>query len=125
MPDEDTYEDTDHDEISAMGEQRFASMSLFDSPVYLHPDPAWAINIRELAQRQLSDSLNLEELLCVYIELLHRAKSFVEFWNDNVGATEDWPISVLGDSAEVEACLMRRVDKLSSVVSFVEESACG
>jgi len=107
-----------------IGSKRFMSMSLFDAPIFLPPDPAWATAVRDLAKKQIAESKDVEILLCGYIELLAKAKAFVDFWNHNVGPTDDWPISVLGETDEVEACLVRRVQKLSSAVAFVEESSC-
>lgn len=125
MFDEEASEDMNADEATAMGGKRFASMSLFDAPVFIPPDPGWASVTRDLARKQLSDGAGIEDLMCAYVELLTRAKALVDFWDNNVGPTADWPVSVVGESDEVEACLLRRVDKLRSVVSFVEESACG
>lgn len=100
------------------------NMSVFDAPIFLPPDPVWATAARDLAKKQIAESKDIELLLCGYIELLARAKCFVDFWNHNVGPTEDWPISVMGESDEVDACLTRRVSKLSSAVAFLEESSC-
>lgn len=117
-------DDMNTDEAELMGGKRCASMSLFDSPLLIPPAPAWSDSVRELAQAQLRTH-DPETLVCIYIELLKRAKSFMDFWVNNVGPTEDWPISVMGDTEEVEACLQRRVSQLGAAVDFVEESTCG
>ena len=124
MCDDEAAEAMNPDEARDMGTKRFDSMPLFDSPVYIHPTSTWTTDVRQMARHQMGDSINLENLLCAYIELLSRAKAVAEFWEYNVGPTVDWPVSVVGDSPEVEACLLRRMEKLRSVVSFVEESGC-
>ncbi len=117
-------EDLNPDEATDMGGQRFASMSMFDAPVFLPPDPMWLASVRDTARKQLASCQNVEDLLCGYIELLGRAKALVDFWENNVGPTIDWPLSVTGESEEVEECLQRRVHKLQVVVGFMEERAC-
>ena len=124
MLDDDEVDSLSASEAFDIGRKRFANMSLFDSPVYLPPDPAWAIAVKDFAHKQVVDAKDIETMLCGYIELLGRAKAFVDFWESNVGPTEDWPMSVVGESDEVEACLAQRMAKLKLAVSFIEESAC-
>ena len=121
MLEEDASENLGVDEAQDMGAQRFASMSLFDAPIFLRPDPLWAADIKHTAQQQLQ-AVNVEALLCAYIELLHKTKALVDFWDTNVGPTVEWPLSVMGDSEEAEAHLHRRIDKLRVAVAFVEDT---
>jgi hypothetical protein len=109
---------------SDIGSQRCLSMSAFDSPIFLPPDPVWAADIRALVKKQITENEDIEVLLRGYVELLVRAKSFVDFWKHNVGPTDDWPISVFGETDEAEDCLTKRFNKLNSVVNFMEESSC-
>lgn len=111
-------------EALEMGTKRMESMSVFDSPVYLPPDPPWTLSVRDLAKDQITKSKNIESLVCSYIELLARAKALTDFWTANVGRTEDWPVMVMGESDEVDACLDRRVKKLQMMVALLDESVC-
>jgi hypothetical protein len=121
---EEVFDDTNPDEARDIGSKRFASMSLFDAPLFVPPDPLWAASIRDEVKRQLATCGDVEILVFSYVELLKQAKAFVDFWENNVGPTEDWPISVLGESDEVEACLARRLEKLKIAVNFIEDSHC-
>ena len=125
MPDGDADDTMNTAEALVMGHQRFASFSQFDSPVFLPPDPVWASDVREAARRQIREAANVETLLCGYIELLARSKALVDFWEANVGPTEDWPMTIAGESDEAEACLARKVEKLRVSVSLLDESLCG
>lgn len=118
------FGDTNPDEAKDIGSKRFANMSFFDAPVFLPPDPLWATSVLDEVKHQLATCGNVERLMSSYVELLKQAKILVDFWENNVGPTEDWPISVLGESEEVEACLTRRLEKLKLAVNFIEESHC-
>ena len=100
---EEIFDNTNPDEARDIGSKRFASMSLFDAPVFLPPDPTWSASIVDEVKRQLATCGDVERLVFSYVELLKQATVFVDFWENNVGPTEDWPISVLGESEEVEA----------------------
>lgn len=121
---EEIFDGTNPDEARDIGSKRFASMSIFDAPVFVPPDPLWAASIIDEVRRQVASCKDVEILLSSYIELLKQSKALVDFWQNNVGPTEDWPISVIGESEEVEACLTRRFEKLKLAVNFIEESHC-
>lgn len=113
----------DFQQACDMGQRRFTSLPRYDSPVLIPTVPHWAGDRREFVKRQLKGVRDVEDLLVHYSELLIRAKSLADFCQNNIGADEEWPITLYGDSEEVEACFYRRVNSLAVACHFLDECA--
>lgn len=123
MPKDESRAMVDVEEATAVGRQRLTNMACFDAPVLLPRAPSWAFDVKATAQHQLATAVDVEALVGRYVELMKTAKELVDFWQSNVGPTDDWPLAVVGDSAMAEDLLEGRVAKLALVVAFVEESS--
>lgn len=55
------------------------------------------------------------------VELLKRALSFLEFWEANVGGTEEFPLILHGDHIEAINLLNMQLSKLRAAVGILSE----
>jgi len=55
------------------------------------------------------------------VELLKRATSFLEFWDTNVGGTDEFPLVLHGDHIEAINLLNTQLSKLQAAVGVLSE----
>ena len=103
-----------------MGGLRLDNEGMVDAPVFIPPTPDWAINRRAFFLRQ-REAMSNEVLMNHYMELLVRSSALLEFVKHNVGSDYEWPLTIMGDSEEVEDCLGELVDRLGSAVGCLTE----
>ena len=108
------------EEAAELGRLRCLTDDQNGSPLFIEPPPEWTQNKSAFVCRQLT-RVGEDELLIGYAELLRRAKSLVSFFTHNVGLTDDFPVTVVGDTPEAEQFLMQRVQNLSVIVDYLEE----
>lgn len=112
--------DADIDRLVAMGDIRSDNENAVDAPVFIPPPPAWAKDRAQfcIAQRKV---LGPQALTNHYMELLVRATALLEFMHHNVGISDEWPLTIMGDSEEVEECFGELIGRLESAVGCLTE----
>jgi len=61
------------------------------------------------------------ELPAYYMELFTRAHALIEFWDNNVGGSAEFPITVSGETPAAARMLASHVSELRVVVGFMSE----
>lgn len=115
-----TMSDTDLDRLATMGGLRLDNESMIDAPVFMPPEPPWAKDRRAFFTQQRK-VMNSEALMNHYMELLVRASALLEFMHHNVGMDYEWPLTIVGDSEEVEECFGDMLGRLESAVGCLTE----
>ena len=108
-------------EASAMGDLRCENESSMDAPILMPEMPEWAHNRRQLLRDQMRTLGGSDAVIGYYVELLVRAKALMDFIQDNVGPSEDWPISMMGESEGAEDCMTEALDRLAAAVGCLTE----
>jgi hypothetical protein len=115
-----TVTDADLDRAAAMGGVRLDNEGMIDAPVFMPPEPPWAINRRAFFTKQ-REAMSTEVLMNHYVELLVRASALLEFMHHNVGMDYEWPLTIMGDSDEVESCFGDLVGRMEAAVGCLTE----
>ncbi len=115
-----TVTDADLDRAVTMGGIRLNNESMIDSPVFMPPEPQWSVDRRAFFNQQRK-AMGSEVLLNHYMELLARAAALLEFMHHNVGMDYEWPLTIMGDSDEVEACFGDLIGRMECAVGCLTE----
>lgn len=104
-----------------MGERRLAAESQLNAPIYLPDSPEWYNNRSALAARQMEVMKSPDGLAQSYIELLVRAHTLIEFIDNNVGDTDDWPMQLFSESDEGASIFNNLTHKLKMSIGCLTE----
>lgn len=115
-----TMTDADLDRVAAMGGIRLDNEHQTDAPVFIPPAARWTKDRRAFFTQQ-KKVMRSEVLMNHYVELLVRTSSLLDFMRHNVGEGDEWPLTVLGDSEEVEVHFSDLIGQLESVVGCLTE----
>jgi hypothetical protein len=116
-------DDSDYDRDVEIGNDRLRNEETLCASLYIPAPPAWSDDRIEFVKQQVSCLGGTEKTLMHYSELLVRSQALVDFFTHNVGETEEWPLSICGESPDAERHLGRLVDKLRVLVGLLTESA--
>ena len=112
--------DADLDKAATMGGIRLDNEHQTDAPVFVPPAAQWTKDRRAFFTQQRK-VMSSEVLMNHYMELLVRTSTLLDFMRHNVGEGDEWPLTVLGDSEEVEAHFSDLIRRLESSVGCLTE----
>ena len=112
--------DDDLDRVVTMGGIRLDNEHQTDAPVFIPPAAPWAADRRAFFTQQ-KKVMSSEVLMNHYMELLVRTSALLEFMHHNVGVDDEWPLTIMGDSEEVETHFGELIGRLESAVGCLTE----
>jgi hypothetical protein len=115
-----TMTDADLDRAATVGSIRLDNEHQTDSPMFIPPAAPWTKDRRAFFTHQ-KKVMSAEVLMNHYLELLVRTSALLEFMHHNVGVDDEWPLTILGDSEEVETHFGDLIGQLESSVGCLTE----
>jgi hypothetical protein len=112
-------EDRAIEDAAQLGEKRLENQRKFSAPLLL-PDEDLFGDGREIFTNQ-ARYLSNEEIRIYHLELYRRVQGFLDFFDSNVGLTEDYPLMVLGESEGAIEVLEERLAEMRSAVGLLTE----
>ena len=112
-------QDLDVDAAARDGAKRLTNQRHFGTCALIPPDSIKGCE--DSIRRGQKKYLSAKEMDTFHMELYRRVQSFLDFWDANVGLSEDYPIIFMAESEGAEDMFMERVAEMRSAVGVLTE----